>query len=90
MSNGVLGEAVNTLGPVDLYGGPCSVVFDDQLLQVAWNTMGTETGELGLARVTMVNDGTGEWSFMVTASPAGESKVLLTGEIVDGEMIPDE
>ena len=49
-----------------------------------------DTGELTLARVTMANDATGSWEFLVTASPADGPKVLLSGDIVDGEMIPDE
>ena len=90
VSNGTLGATVLPSGPVDLYGGECSVVFDDELLQIGWSTTGTETGELPLVRVTIANDATGEWSFVVTASPADGPKVLLAGEIVDGEMIPDE
>jgi len=90
VSNGVLGSGVCTLGPVNLYGGPCTVVFDDQLLQIGWNTTQTEIGELPLARVTIANDATGEWAFMVTASPAEGPKVLTAGTIVAGEMVTDE
>jgi len=45
---------------------------------------------LPLARVTIANDATGEWAFMVTASPAEGPKVLTAGTIVAGEMVTDE
>jgi len=67
------------------------MVFDDQLLQISWSTCDDDqTGELALARVTLADDATGDWSFVVTASPADGPKTLMTGTIVDGEMIPDE
>jgi len=79
------GGTPNAGTPVDLYGGECSMVFDDQLLQISWSTMDDDqTGDLHLARVTLADDATGKWSFMVTASPAEGPCVYAEGDIVDG------
>jgi len=81
----------NMSAPVDLYGGECQKVFDDQLLQISWSTCDDDqTGDLPLARVTLADDATGDWSFLVTASPAEGPQVLMSGTIVDGVLVPDE
>lgn len=92
LSNGVVGEAVNThLPPVDLFGGKCSVVFDDQQLLNGWYTLAQdETGELPLARITLSNEATGTWKLLVTAAPEEGPVIVLEGTIVDGELVPDE
>jgi hypothetical protein len=85
------GGSAGSAPPVDLYEGECDVVFDDDLLQIAWcTTSHDDTGELSLARITLANDATGTWVFVVTADPAEGPKILAEGTIEDGVLVPDE
>jgi len=82
-----LGGAPSLAAAVDY--GYSSVVFDEDELALTYYTTATEIGELHMARVTMLNTASGEWTFVATASPEGGPKVIAEGMIDDGCMVPE-
>ena len=90
LAAGVLGvRAAGALGAVDL-GGAIDGVFDENAISVAWfTTHKDEVGGLTLARITLVDDATGTWSFLATAAPGDGPLLLASGPVVDGHMVPE-
>ena len=79
--------------PVFGYGPPFAPTptnTPSDRLAISWFTVGTETGDLLLARITMLAGTTGQWTFRATASPEGGPVVELLGlPIVDGYLVPE-
>jgi len=89
VSNGVVGESVNTLSAADL-NPSAPLQFDDSGISIGWFTMvDDDIGTLPLARVTLSDDAEGTWRFKATASPAGTKQVDMSGTISNGVMTPD-
>ena len=89
VGNGILGVVVATLPASDLNPGAAKQ-FDTSGISIGWFTMGTEIGQLALARVTLSQSASGTWEFRATASPASTGPFgHVTGTIEDGVMIPD-
>jgi len=89
VSDGVPGEVVVIIPPVDL-DGPPEVIFDTDQISIAWHTDATDDiGTLVLARVTLKDTATGTWSFLTTAVPIDGPRVEASGPIVDGHMVPE-
>ena len=87
VNNGVLGDSVSVTGAVDLGASP-DAVFDVDTLSVAWyTTRSDDIGELALARITLAEDATGNWSFLATASPAAGPMVVISGTIDGGAVL---
>ena len=89
VGNGFPCDIVPLTGAVDLGGDP-AWTFDDSAISIGWYTTDTDdVGEFWLARITLVDDATGTWSFLVTAAPAEGPLLLASGPVVDGHMVPE-
>jgi hypothetical protein len=90
VGNGVLGESVAVAGGAVDLGGEITSTFTADLLDIAWSTNDSDDlGTLLLTTVTLDKAATGTWAFRATASPAGGPYVELSGDIVDGKLIPE-
>ena len=91
LSNGVMGESVQTAAPVDF--GIETLQFDADGIAAVWYTSDTDDiGELILASVTLYDTAQGTWTFRATASPAGEGGPyvqIIDGPVVDGYLLPE-
>jgi hypothetical protein len=89
VSNGVVGESVNTISAIDLNPG-APLECDTSGISIGWfTTSSDDIGELHLARITLSDDAAGTFHFRATASPAGSPALNLTGTMADGIMTAD-
>jgi len=85
VSNGVLGESVPTLTPVDL-GGTEKVFSEDEISILWFTTESDDFGELSLARISLSDTANGTWAFLVTAAPSDGPTIEIGGKVIDGVM----
>jgi len=88
LSSGVLGESVKIGGGAYFLGGAEDATFNTDLLDICWFTNDPDDlGTLALAMVTLDKSATGTWGFYASTCPL--PTVLLSGDIVDGKLVPE-
>jgi len=87
VSNGSAGDGpLSAGGAVDLSGAPTQT-FDQDALNIAWySTSIDDLEELALARITLTDDATGTWRFLVSAYPAEGPLIYANGYLLNGTM----
>jgi len=91
MSNGVHGETVLWVDPVDLEFGSTKSWTTTEAYGGWSTTDNDDTGTLELAQITLETTASGTWSLLITASPAEVGPRLLLEDmpIVDGMLVPE-
>ncbi len=75
----------------DISPNPCPLQFDSSGIDITWNSLGQEAGDIGIfsiARVTLSPDAQGSWlvKFTVAGFPTA---IETSGVVVNGALVPE-